>query len=234
MSGNGSPDTILDLFKQEQRLNATDPKNITDSETLIRNYYSAVVGWDDTDVDAFIDKARTEKTLEKHSEFAKKKYQEFIDKKIQQEDSKRLQGEKQAKAKREQYELGVRNAINKFKFPAEFSSVMEQFAFKATIKVPDTNKVLTGYQARMLQIQGNPEEYVELLHYLLDKESYIKSRSVVKKTKENEKTFESILAGNRAGQPKTGSGIIQRTTDSDDYASMPKWSNFVKSPSPKR
>jgi len=235
MSGHGSPDAILDLFQQERRLNATDPKNITDSETLIRNYYSTVVGWEDNDVESFIDKARTEKTLEKHSEFAKKKYQEFIDKQIQQQDSTRLKAEKQAKAQREQYEVGVKNAIAKFKFPAEFSSVMEQFAFKPAIKVPDTNKVLTGYQARMLQIQSNPEEYVDLLHYLLDKEGYIKSRSTVKQNKQNEKTFESILAGGRTGQPKTGSGIIQRSTNSEEYSEkLPAWSNFFKTSTTKK
>jgi hypothetical protein len=191
---NGNPDEIINLFKEEHQINALDPAVPIDQKEMIRKYYKDILEWENDDIETFINKAEADKELEKYSGIARKKYQKHIDTAINTKNTELKAREEKASQDKQLFVDTMSGAIDDLKLPREKADMLKRSLFVPAFKV-SPQKTITAFQAQMLNIQQNPEEYLDLIRFVMDKKAYLERASVKKQNTQAQEQFKIKLNG---------------------------------------
>jgi hypothetical protein len=205
----GNPDEIIDLFKEEHKMNALDPKLPTDQKEMIRRYHTDIMEWDTADVDNFINKAEADNELEKYERIARKGYQRHIDSTIATKNAELKRKEDKATADREAFESTMSNVIDQLKLPGDRADMFKRALFEPAFKIaPD--RTITAFQAKMMQVQNNPQEYFDLVHFIMDKKEYLHRATAKKENTQVQQQFKIKLNGGGITPVKSESNITRQ------------------------
>lgn len=205
IKNGGNPDEIIDLFKEQKQIQAFDVSSESGQKSLIERYYTDVVGWNKAQIDEFIAFKQTkEDGLETEAKQVQEKFDGLYSKQLKQLEEDEKQKEKQIVKQQEEYKSALSKEIDTFEnFTEKDRKLVKNSLLKFDRKLKDGTKV-NDFYVKFYEIQNNPKEYVELVHFVMDKEGYNKKVNVKKGTEAVEKSWNFV---------KGNSSITKKSSD---------------------
>jgi hypothetical protein len=216
---NGNPDEIIDLFKGEHQINALDPKVPTDQKEMIRKYYKDILEWESDDIESFINKAEADKELDKYSNIARKGYQKHIDTAVSTRNNELKARELKAQQDKQAFIDTMTSTIESLKANPQEREYLKRAIFTPAYKV-SADKTITAFQAQMLNIQRDPQAYIDLIRFVMDKERYLKQVTAGKENKDTQEKFKLRLGGSATGTAKGAEIPVKRKTTSKEQEEL--------------
>lgn len=196
IKNGGNPDEIIDLFKEQKQIQAFDVSSESGQKSLIERYYTDVVGWNKAKIDEFITFKQTkEDGLESEAKEVQEKFDGLYSKQLKQLQEDEKQKEKQLIKQQEEYKTALSKEIDTFEnFTEKDRKLVKNSLLKFDKKLKDGTKV-NDFYVKFYEIQNNPKDYVELVHFVMDKEGYNKKVNAKKGTEAVEKSW-NFVKGN--------------------------------------
>lgn len=194
----GDPDEIIDIFKEQKAVEAIDVSDADSQESLVEKYYSEVLGWSKTRIDKHINRLKSEDgELQEEADDIQDKYKEIYKKQLDDVTRKQDEAEKAAEERQKEYIKTLTSTIETFEgFTDKEKKLVKDSVLKFNKKLEDGTEV-NDFYLKFHKIQTNPKDYVELIHFIMDKEGYIQKMSKKEETKATEKTWK-FVKGNAA------------------------------------
>lgn len=198
----GDPDKIIDIFKAEKEIEnfATDSEE--DKKALISKYYKDVLNWNNTKISRHISTLIANEELEGEATDVKDLYSKHYEEELKKVNQEAQVQAQQAKVREESFKRTITGAISKTNLPERDKQNIEKSILQYRNKLPN-GQAVSDFYVRFAEIQANPEEYIDLVRFAMDKEGYLKSIKTDINNKVVDKTFD-FVKGNTALKTKKG------------------------------
>lgn len=208
VKNGGSPDEIIDLFKEQKQVDAIKIDNIDGQKDLIKQYYTEVMGWKPEKVDKFIGNLVLQNELEPEATEVKELYGKFYTKETERLNAERAEFTEKQKEAEKVFETNIKTAIKSRKdLSLAEKGLLENHILSYDQRLPNGNTVNKFY-VNFSKMQQNPDDYLDLVLFVNDKQKYNQKISTTESTKAAAKAF-SFIKGNGTDNKKKGSGYEQ-------------------------
>jgi len=194
VEAGGNPDTIIDLFKEQQKIIAIDTKSTEGKLELIGKFYTDIVGLKPAEVSRKLKKLETETEEDLQAEFsaAETKYNEHFSNQqetIKANETRRIQQEEDAKRARvtQTKQFLVDQKVN----PNTANKLLRDM-YQPKWDLQDGSELLSEFDYQLLKLRQDPVKSAELAQYVLDQENYKKSLAQPKINAKVDETFEKL------------------------------------------
>jgi len=204
IENGGNPQDIINLFRERRSIENLNLKDADDQEAAIRAYME-YMDEDDDDIEDFITTAK-DKGSEYFASLAEKRYKKLLDINASQVNSTIKEQEEyknHQKALKQKFDETIRQTINKAEdFTATEKREIEKFLLQTPYKLENGTPV-TGFYAKMLEIQKDPIKYIKLAKFVSDIDAYEKKISKKAEKETIKKTFNFINSSQSEKTTKT-------------------------------
>jgi hypothetical protein len=203
VTNGGNPDEIIDLFKEQKQVESISIDNVEGQKDMIRSYYSDVLGWKTEKIEKFINSRLVEDELESEAKEAKELFGNYYKKEAERLTKEQEGFIKQQKEAEQAFEQNIKSAIKERKdlHPNEKKSV-EEYLLNYDQRLPNGNMVNKFY-INFAQMQQNPQDYIDLVMFVMDKNRFVQKLQTQEKNKATEQAFK-FIKGNGAVSTKKG------------------------------
>lgn len=212
IKNGGNPDEIIDIFKEQKQVQKVDVTDDNSAVSLIEKYYSEEVGWSKAKIDRYINGLKADEDgIQEEAKELQTKYDAIYEEQIQQvtENEKKQQTER--KRIQQEYMDTLSTTIDTFEtFTDKEKRLVKDSVLKFNKKLDDGTAV-NDFYLKFYEIQKNPKDYVELIHFVMDKKGYQEKFNKKAETKATDKAW-NFVKGNGSVK-KTGSQIAQRDNE---------------------
>lgn len=194
VENGGNPNDIVDLFKASRRIENYDIKTPTGKESLVREYYTKVVGWTDAKTDKYV-KSLVDSGDDRLTEEATEA-KELMDKGIQEQIKQTQEAQKHQKAQQEQQAKAWESNITKtIKERQDFTDKEKREIHEAllnyNVKLQD-GRIVNKFTVEFMKLQADPQRYLDLVRYVTNPDKYKEKVEKTVKTEEAKKNWEFI------------------------------------------
>ena len=216
IKSGGDLDTIIDLFKLEKETDSIDINNIDGQEKLIYQYYSEdEIGWSKEKIKKYIDNLKLDDELESESKDIKAKYDKLFSKRLESINQERLDEEQVQKEKIQQYKSTVVNTLKQREDLSDKERLsIADYMLNYDQKLND-GQTVNKFYVKLLGMQNDVNEFIYLVNFVMDKQSYLKKINTKAETKATKKTFEFIKSSNALSNKNSGISLNKPSTDED-------------------
>lgn len=196
IKNGGNPDEIIDLFKEQKQMQSIDINSEGGQKAIIEQYYSNVVGWSKQKIDEFIAfKEGKEDGLESEAKEVQDKFDGLYSKQLQQIEQEQRANELKVKREQEEYIKTLSKEIDTFdNFTDKDKKLVKDSLLKFNKKLDNGTKI-NDFYVKFYEIQNDPKQYIELVHFIMDKEGYKEKVKSQLSTKAVEKSW-NFVKGN--------------------------------------
>lgn len=207
IKAGGNPDEIIDLFKEQKQVESYDISSEDGQKTIIEKYYKEVVGWSKSKVDEFLTfKESKEDGLASEAKEVQEKFDSLYSKQLEQIQAQEKEQADRVKKDQEEYIKSLSKEIEVFEeFTDKDKKLVKDSLLKFNKKLKDGTKV-NDFYVKFYEIQNDPKKYIELVHWVMDKEAYDKKIESKKSTKAVEKSW-NFVKGNSSVSKKNGDNL---------------------------
>lgn len=205
VSKGGDPEQIIDIFKEKKEVESFDTSSEDGKKALISKYYKEVLNWKGDRIDRHISGLIANDELDTESSEITNLFDEYHKKELQRISEKQEIELEKEREREERFKDSIVSAIDSRKDISEKDKkLLEKSILQYSNKLADGTQV-SDFYVKFAKTQSNPEEYIDLVRFVMDKEAYIKSLKKEIENKVTEKTF-NFVKGNTALSNKKGSG----------------------------
>lgn len=192
----GNPDEIIDIFKEQKSVQNFDIQDIDGQTSLVEKYYKEVVGWNKSKIDKYINNLRSEEDgLEEEAKDVQSKFDKIYESQLaeleEKEESERLAREENQKRYKEELSSTIDTSD---KYTDHEKKLIKNSLLKFDKKLQDGTPINSFY-LRFAEIQKDPAQYADLVHFVMDREGYDRKKEVKTNSKAVEKTW-NFVKGN--------------------------------------
>ncbi len=204
VKNGGSPDEIIDLFKEQKQIESI-PVDTTDGQKeLVKHYFTEVMGWKPEKVEKYISGLILSNELENESKEVKELFGTYYKKeadRLNKEQNEYVEKQREAE---QAFENNIRSTIKDRKdlTPTEKKTV-EDYLLNYDQRLPNGNLVNKFY-VNFAKMQASPQDYVDLVMFVMDKQKFVNKVATQEKTKAAAEAFK-FIKGNGAVSTKKGS-----------------------------
>lgn len=214
VKNGGSPDEIIDLFKEQKQVEAISIDSIEGQKDMIKHYYTEVLGWKQEKIDKYMSQLLLSNEMENEAKEVKELFGNYYKKEAERLNKERTEYSAQQKQAEQEFENNIRNTIKERKdlTPNERRTV-EDYLLSYDQRLPNGNMVNKFY-VNFNKMQSNPEDYVDLVLFTMDKQKFMQKVATQEQSKAAAEAFK-FIKGNGAVSNKKGSGYdnVKRTPD---------------------
>lgn len=213
LESGGEPDKIIDLFKERKQIEEFPISDEDSQSELVTKWYKEVHGWKPEKIKKYLDTLNSEEgALESEAEDIKGKYRENYNRQIEALKEEQQQYKIEQLQKQKAFENNITAAIEK---NSDFDDKRKRFIKDSIFrfKTLDDGTKVNDFYIKFAEWQNNPEKYVELAEFIMDKEGYLKRKSIDIENKVVEKTF-NFVKGNAALNKNKGSKHVEKAESS--------------------
>lgn len=198
IKSGGNPDEIIDIFKEQKAIEAIDISDEGNQASLVEKYYSEVLGWSKARVDKHINRLKAEDgELEEEAKDIQDKYEDHYKQQLADVAKAQEEAQKEAYERQQKYIRTLTDTIENFEgFTDKEKRMVKDSVLKFNKKLDDGTEVNEFY-LKFQELQKDPKEYVELIHYVMDKKAYLDKMSKKSDAKAVDKTWK-FVKGNAA------------------------------------
>lgn len=211
LRNGGNPDDVIDLFKEQKQVESIDTTTDEGKIELIHRYYSDIVGWKPDRIKKHIQTLTTNPDdMKEEVTEINEKYDEYYQEQLGQIEQQN-QARQAAEVQRQRaFSQNINKAITEREdLPAKDKKFLERAILDFRHELPDGRRV-NDFFVQFAKIQQDPQAYLDLVQFVMDKESYdirIKSRA---ETKAATNAFRFVTGG--AASNKKGTTATPDTT----------------------
>ena len=197
----GDANEIIDIFKEQKSVDNLDVSTDSGKQAKIELYYKDVLKWSEERVGKHLKRIINNDELDEEFETIEDSYKEYYNKKLQ--DVQREQYSQKQK------EIEVQRAfVNSIKDVLEGDDTLsnrERNIIASSILDFRNNvggRKVNDFYLKFAEIQANPKEYVDLVRYVMDKDTYINKLRQQVKTDVKAETYNFIKGNKSVSKPK--------------------------------
>jgi hypothetical protein len=208
VKNGGNPDEIIDLFKEQKSVESIKTDTPEGQKDLIKYYYTEVMGWKPEKADKYISTLVLSNELEPEAAEVKDLFTNYYKKEAERLNNERGDFVEKQKQAEKDFENNIRGTVKGRKdlSPTE-KKIVEDSLLRYDQRLPNGNMVNRFY-VEFMRMQADPNEYVDLVLYVIDKQRQAKKTSQQEQSKAAAKAF-SFIKGNGAVSTKKGTGYDQ-------------------------
>lgn len=204
VKNGGSPDEIIDLFKEQKQVESIPLDSVDGQKEMVKHYYSEVLGWKPEKIEKYMSNLVLSNELENESKEVKELFGTYYKKeadRLSKEQNDYVAKQQEAEAA---FESNIKTTIKERKdlTPAERKTV-EDYLLNYDQRLPNGNLVNKFY-VNFAKMQANPQDYVDLVMFVMDKQKFMTKVATQEKTKAAAEAFK-FIKGNGAVSTKRGS-----------------------------
>ena len=191
VEAGGDVTQIAELVKAQNEVTQLSTSTQSGQKAIVSKYYTEVLKWKPERLEKHIDRLIVDGDLEKEANDVK----EDFDESFQKEQAKLVQKQQERFEKQQEME---KKQIDSFASVLESKGMIKkditqyiEYAFE-DIEVGNGLK-MPKLDLRILQIQKNPEELLELIQFIDNKKEFLKRKAIEINNPKVDKTFETIL-----------------------------------------
>lgn len=204
VKNGGSPDEIIDLFKEQKQVESISIDAIDGQKDMIKHYYTEVMGWKPEKVEKYISQLMLSGEVENEAKETKELFSNFYKKEAERLNKERGEYAAQQKQAEVEFETNIRNTIKDRKdLSLSERKTVEDYLLSYDQRLPNGNMVNKFY-VNFAKMQANPADYVDLVLFTMDKQKFMQKVQTQEKTKAAAETFK-FIKGNAAVSTKKGS-----------------------------
>lgn len=212
IQSGGNPDDVIDIFKEQKETESIDTSTDDGKILKVEKYYKEVLGWKSAKVENFIKGLVAEEKLAEEFTDVEELYNKHYKQQLEAVNKQAEEEKKQEVAKKEEFAKNIKSVLDadatldtKTKKRLE-ESILD---FKHNI---GGGKKVSDFYLKFAEVQQNPKEYVDLVRFITDKETYLKTFQEKIETQVAKKEF-SFIKGNAAVQ-KAGTSKVEQGSSS--------------------
>jgi hypothetical protein len=199
----GSPDEIIDLFKEQKATEAINIDSLDGQKAIIKQYYTDVMGWKPEKADKYIGNLVLSNELENEATEVKDLYGSFYKKEADRLNKEQADFVKQQKDAEVAFENNIKTAVKERKdLSAAERKTVEDYLLNYDQKLPNGN-VVNKFYVNFAKMQANPQEYIDLVMFVMDKQKFVQKVATKEKSEAAAKAF-NFIKGNGATSSKKG------------------------------
>lgn len=226
IKSGGNPDEIIDIFKEQKYLENIDTTTPEGKIEKIEKYYSDVIGWKPAKIEKWLRTLSEKGEEEIEAEFAEveEKYDEYYEEQLQEIQQRQKQEEINRKKNQETFVNNIKKALNtREDFTDTDKKLIEKALFTYKTKLPN-GQLVNDFLVEFAKIQQDPEEYIDLVLYTMDRKKFKKETELKKEETKIAKDTFSFVKGN-ASVKKSISSVNKKEeskSKSLDFSSLLK------------
>lgn len=199
----GNPDEIIDLFKEQKTTEAISIDKPEGQKTIIKQYYTDVMGWKPEKAEKYITKLTLDGELESEAAEVKDLYGNFYKKEADRLNAQQEEFATKQREAEQAFESNIRSAVKERKdLTAGEKKMVEEYLLSYDQKLPNGNMVNKFY-VNFAKMQSNPADYVDLVMFVMDKQKFVQKVQKQEESKATAKAF-SFIKGNGAVSKNKG------------------------------
>lgn len=201
----GDPDKVVDLFKEQKAVESIGIDSEDGQKAVIEKYYTEVFDWTKDKAKKYINNLITSDELETEAKEVQDKYTQYYKEQLEEIQVQQAQVVKQQQEEQKRFVQTINTKLTERKdFTESDRKLIQNAVFKYDKALPDGTKV-NNFYLKFAEMQKNPDDYLDLVKFVMDKQGYNKKVKNVAETESTEKKW-SFLKGNAAAaSPSTGS-----------------------------
>lgn len=210
----GDPDEIIDLFKEQKRIETVELKSEDDKINFVRDYYTNVLKFKEAKTKKIIDAFILDDELDKEVEDIKESYKAKHDKDVEELQKQQQQYVEEQEKAEQAFAQNITNTLrNRTDLTDKEKSKLAESILYYNEALPDGSKVNKFYM-KFAEVQKNMDLYLDLVQFVTDKEGYLNK---IKKEVTNNVTKDTwtLIKRNNSTSSKTGSGSVTKKKESD-------------------
>ena len=190
----GNLKELSKLYTERQEILEHDISKEEGQVEIIKQYYKSI-GKNDEWIKKHVARLKSDDDLSTEAEEVKETFQL---KKKEEADKKALLDQKEIKRKEEEKINKITmlgNSFIKNGLSQKAAATAVDYVYKDAYKTKD-GVTLTEFDKKIIDVKNNPDELLELIQFLNNKEKYIQLKTSKEITKKTENTFANILKNN--------------------------------------
>lgn len=211
----GNPDDIIDIFKEQKQVESIDTKSEEGKKILINKYYKEVHNWKPEKIERQIATLIGSEGLETEADEIKELYNEFHKKELQKVTAEQAEYQETLRKRESEFKDTItKTIVARQDLNEKEKKFIQKSVLDYNVKLPNGNQVNEFY-VKFAEVQANPEEYVDLVRFIMDKKNYLEKLSSKTTNKAIDEAY-SFIKGNTALSTKKGSQhdkIERKNTD---------------------
>lgn len=204
VENGGNPDEVIDIFKEQKRVESIAIDTEDGQKNLIEKYYTEVYDWTPEKTKKYINNLISSDELESEAKEVDTKYKEYFKQEVA---TLQLQAQADKKASQEREKAFIQTINNKLLERKDFTDkdrkLIQDSVFKYDAALADGTKVNRFY-LKFAEMQKNPDDYLDLVNFVMDKEGYNKKVKTKEDSKGVDKSWK-FLSKNSSVAKTTGS-----------------------------
>lgn len=215
----GNPDEIIDIFKEQKKIENFDTSTEDGKKEIISKYYKEVIGWKPEKITRHINSLIASDELETETTEIKELYDKFAKNELKRITAEQAEYEEEQKRREDSFKQNITQAISSRKdLSSKEKKIIEDSVLTYKNRLPDGN-IVSDFYLKFAQIQADPQEYIELVEYVMNKEAYLKKRDNKADNKAADKIF-NFVKGNAALNPTKGSSHSAPTKTNENISTF--------------
>ena len=200
----GDPDEVIDLFKEQKSIENLDTDSEEGKRLLITKYYKDVTGWKPEKIERHIRSLIANDELDTETSDVKDLFNEHNKQRLNEINAQQRAEAAKQQEREERFRDNITSAIYERKdLTDKDKKLIERSVLQYSNKLSDGTPV-SDFYVKFSQIQSDPKEYIELVRYVMDKESFMKNIKADIKNKVTDDQF-NFVKGNTALSKTKGS-----------------------------
>ncbi len=186
----GDPNEIVNLFKASKRIETFDIKTDQGKESLVREYYTKIIGWSDAKTDKYV-KTLVDSGADRLTEEATEA-KDLMEKGIQEQIKETQETQKQYKVQQEQqaraWESNITKAIkDRQDLTDKEKRETQEVLLNYNVKLQD-GRVVNKFMVEFMKMQADPQKYIDLVRFVTNPDKYkekVEKKAQVAEAKKN-------------------------------------------------
>ncbi len=224
VSNGGDANKVAQLFTLKAEVSNLNPTTPVEKESYIKNYYKSL-NWNDSMINTHFDriKASGDAGIESEFQLVKPLYTSMYEEKIAAQETA-LENQK---AKKAADQAAYRDSmISNIQAKSDLTKKDKELVYKKLFdnSVEVNGQRVNGFFSDFMKVQQNPNEYIDLILFLNDKEAYLKRELSKRSSVQNEQGF-NFLSANAGGAQQAQPNPTTNTaaTKGKEATSVFKW-----------
>lgn len=210
VKNGGSPDEIIDLFKEQKQVESIPLDSADGQKEMVKHYYTEVLGWKAERVEKYISNLVISNELESESKEVKELFGSYYKKEADRLNKEQDEYVSKQKEAEQAFASNIKSTIKERKDLSTIEKkTVEDYLLNYDQRLPNGNLVNKFY-VNFAKMQANPQDYVDLVMFVMDKQKFMKKVSTQEQTKAAAEAFK-FIKGNGAVSTKKGSSYDQAT-----------------------
>jgi hypothetical protein len=203
VKNGGNPDEIIDLFKEQKSVDSINIEEADGQKELVKHYYTEVMGWKPEKADKYIANLAISGELGPEAQEVKDLFKSYYEKEATRLNKEQDAFKQQQIEAEKAFEENIRTTVRTRKdlTPAE-KKMIEDYALSYDQRLPN-GQMVNKFYVNFAKMQSNPEDYIDLMLFVMDKQKYNQKIATKEKTQATAEAFK-FIKGNGAVSTKKG------------------------------